>query len=53
MSTINPEPPGESEQPTKTAVEEATVGLEGITSEQVRHAQDETRAEGDPYEDAE
>jgi hypothetical protein len=53
MTTVSPQPPGETEQPTKTAVEEATVGLEGITSEQVLHAQDESRAEGEPYEDAE
>jgi hypothetical protein len=53
MSTVSPEPPGENGQPTKTAQVEATVDLEGVTSEQVRHAQDETRAEGEPYEDAE
>ncbi|MCX4744860.1 hypothetical protein OG455_04880 [Kitasatospora sp. NBC_01287] len=27
--------------------------LDGVTSEQVKHATDETRAEGEPYEDAE
>ncbi|WP_181442467.1 hypothetical protein [Streptomyces tateyamensis] len=53
MSTVSPEPPGTTGEPSKTAAAEATVDLEGVTSEQVQHAQDENRAEGDPYEDPE
>ncbi|MFI9273005.1 hypothetical protein ACIGXM_20090 [Kitasatospora sp. NPDC052896] len=44
MSTVSPERPEQ---------EEPEVPEEGATSEQVMHAQDESRAEGDPIEEEE
>ncbi|WP_157537405.1 hypothetical protein [Kitasatospora azatica] len=49
MSTVSPE---RAEQ-TAEAAKEEDERLEGVTSEQVLHAQDESRAEGEPYEDPE
>ncbi|GAB2694600.1 hypothetical protein [Kitasatospora kifunensis] len=51
MSIVSPQPDEAAEQ--RAAQIEAQEQLEGVTSEQVRHAQDESRAEGEPYEDAE
>ncbi len=45
MSTAMPDPVTESEEVSRE------ISLEGVTSEQVMHAQDESRAEGEPYED--
>ncbi|WP_327065527.1 hypothetical protein OG500_07030 [Kitasatospora sp. NBC_01250] len=51
MSMASPQSGEDAEQ--RAAQIEAQERLEGVTSEQVQHAQDESRAEGDPYEDAE
>ncbi|GAA1258294.1 hypothetical protein GCM10009665_55650 [Kitasatospora nipponensis] len=51
MSTTSPERSAAQAAPEDDAGEEDQV--EGVTSEQVLHAQDESRAEGEPYEDAE
>lgn len=51
MSMASPQPNEAAEE--RAAQTEEQERLEGVTSEQVRHAQDESRAEGDPYEDAE
>ncbi|MDH6142698.1 MULTISPECIES: hypothetical protein [Kitasatospora] len=50
MPTVSPERPGEDATPAKEKEQEDTTLLEGVTSEQVKHAQDESRAEGDPFE---
>ncbi|MDH6119041.1 hypothetical protein [Kitasatospora sp. GAS204B] len=50
MSTVSPH--RADTEPDDTEAEDLNA-LEGVTSDQVQHAQDESRAEGEPYEDAE
>ncbi|MCC9305963.1 hypothetical protein LN042_02375 [Kitasatospora sp. RB6PN24] len=50
MPTVSPERPGGGAAGAKEQEQEDTTLLEGVTSEQVKHAQDESRAEGDPFE---
>lgn len=47
MSTVIPDSAAEA------ATAEEEIPVEGVTSEQVMHAQDESRAEGEPYPDDE
>ncbi|WP_329570889.1 hypothetical protein [Kitasatospora sp. NBC_01266] len=50
MSTASPDRAETEAEPVEA---EDPNSLEGVTSEQVLHAQDESRAEGEPYENAE
>ncbi|GAA1933319.1 hypothetical protein [Kitasatospora viridis] len=53
MPTVSPRRAEHDAAAAEEAEEEDTTLLEGVTSEQVRHAGEESRAEGEPYEDAE
>jgi len=53
MPTVSPERAGSTAAAEEVEEEEDTSLLEGVTSEQVSHAGEESRAEGEPYEDAE
>jgi hypothetical protein len=50
MPVVKPDPADQQAAPAKEKEQEDTSLLEGVTSEQVKHAQEESRAEGDPFE---
>jgi hypothetical protein len=50
MPVVSPDPADQKAAPAKETQQEDPNLLEGVTSEQVKHAQEEARAEGDPFE---
>jgi hypothetical protein len=56
MPVVSPDPAEQKAAPAKAKEKEqkqedtSWLELEGVTSEQVKHAQEESRAEGDPFE---